>query len=312
MSVDKTPGDVAVGQLQSLPFDNLIGSPLMAAVDAQSKAASAAVKFIQSVGFQEVNGKKEAINVIFTYMKGTEKVNLIVPLLTIVPIPYLRIDDMSIHFKAKINASSASKQTDTSGTVTKAGSSGSAGFWGAKVNFNASVSAKKDSTSVRDSKYSVEYTMDISVHAVQDDMPKGMASVLQILHESIDSSPAAGSFAILDGPSPASMETVGVARDATITFKVVDGVKEPVASVPVKITFIGQLNPKVNVKLGTAEFKAEAMELPTAISDASGQIKSTLTFTPINENFEATLYFQAVYEGGRENFSVSIKNTKKP
>jgi hypothetical protein len=32
--------------------------------------------------------------------------------------------------------------------------------------------------------------MDVHVHAVQDDMPKGMATVLQILHDSIHSQPS--------------------------------------------------------------------------------------------------------------------------
>ncbi len=40
---------------------------------------------------------------------------------------------------------------------------------------NASYSSKKDSSATRDSKYSVEYTMDVAVHAGQDSMPAGMA-----------------------------------------------------------------------------------------------------------------------------------------
>ena len=54
--------------------------------------------------------------------------------------------------------------------------------------------SKKDSTSTSSSKYSVEYTIDINVHAVQDDMPAGMAKILGILTEAIaanDQGPAA-------------------------------------------------------------------------------------------------------------------------
>lgn len=50
---------------------------------------------------------------------------------------------------------------------------------------NASYSSKKDSSATRDSKYSVEYTMDVAVHAGQDSMPAGMAKVLEMLNNSI-------------------------------------------------------------------------------------------------------------------------------
>ena len=60
------------------------------------------------------------------------------------------------------------------------------GFLGWKAEMSASVSSKKDSSSTRDSRYSVEYTMDINVHAVQDDIPAGLAKVLGLLNESMD------------------------------------------------------------------------------------------------------------------------------
>jgi hypothetical protein len=56
----------------------------------------------------------------------------------------------------------------------------------ASMEMNIGVSSKKDSSSTRDSKYSVEYTMDVAVKAGQDDMPAGMAKVLEMLNESID------------------------------------------------------------------------------------------------------------------------------
>jgi hypothetical protein len=51
---------------------------------------------------------------------------------------------------------------------------------------SASISSKKDSSATRDSRYSVEYTMDINVHAVQDDIPAGLAKVLGLLNESME------------------------------------------------------------------------------------------------------------------------------
>ena len=43
--------DNATKQLGALPFGNIIGGPLVAAVEAQAKAARSTVEFIQSVAF---------------------------------------------------------------------------------------------------------------------------------------------------------------------------------------------------------------------------------------------------------------------
>jgi hypothetical protein len=172
--------DQATSALQGIPFEHLIGGPLNAAVSAQALAARTSVDFIRSVGFNE---KGEVNTVKFVYQRDGRIVSLDVPLLTIVPIPYLRIDDITINFKAQLSASGDSNQSNSSSLAADAKVSASGGFLGQKYNFNASVSAKKDSSASSSSKYSIEYTMDINVHAVQDDIPKGLATVLGLLGE---------------------------------------------------------------------------------------------------------------------------------
>jgi hypothetical protein len=125
----------------------------------------------------------------FSYTSGDESRELLVPLLTIVPIPYIRIDDMTVQFKANISAESATDSTRTS-TESRAAELGVTGKYGwgpasVQASFNASYSSKKDSTSAATSKYSVEYTMDVYVHVVQDDLPKGMQTVLGLLSDGI-------------------------------------------------------------------------------------------------------------------------------
>ena len=183
----------ATQQLGALPFGNIIGGPLVAAVEAQAKAARSTVDFIQSVAYKPVSDgtatDRELQTVEFVYQSGDTNTKLSVPLLTIVPIPYIRIDDMTIQFKANISAETATEDTTTSSIATdvNANVTGRYGWGPAKVeaNFSASFSAKKDSKSVADSKYAVEYTMDLNIHAVQDDMPAGMQKVLNLLNESI-------------------------------------------------------------------------------------------------------------------------------
>lgn len=45
---------------------------------------------------------------------------------------------------------------------------------------------KKDSRATQESKYSVEYTMDVAVKAGQESMPAGLAKVLELLGSSLD------------------------------------------------------------------------------------------------------------------------------
>jgi hypothetical protein len=192
--------DDARKQLGALPFGNIIGGPLVAAVEAQGKAARSTVEFIESVAFKPLpdgasaETEKEIQNIEFKYESkdvegNTNTVKLTVPLLAIVPIPYIRIDDMTIQFKANISAetSAADTTTESQKKDINANVTGKYGWGPAKVeaSFSAAYSAKKDSSSAADSKYAVEYTMDVYVHAVQDDMPAGMQKVLNILNDSI-------------------------------------------------------------------------------------------------------------------------------
>jgi hypothetical protein len=188
--------DDANRQLGALPFGNIIGGPLVAAIEAQALAARRSVEFIQSIAFKP-DQPDQLQTIQFAYkrrVQGAEKAEfedavLQVPLLVLVPVPYIRIDDMTIQFKANINAESTSKDTtqDTEQKEVKGEIKGKYGWGPAKVeaSFSASYSAKKDSTSARDSKYAVEYTMDVYVHAVNEDKPSGLATILNLLTKSI-------------------------------------------------------------------------------------------------------------------------------
>lgn len=188
---DPSPGGKKMSvasEASAIPFGALIGGPLTAAIEAQSQAAVASLDFIKAVGFtEEKSGKKEVQNITFVYAAGgQEPQTLEVPLLTILPIPFLRIDDMTVQFKASISQSMETEDKKSSVIESGAKAEVSGGYPFVKASLTASVSAKKDSSSTQTSKYAVEYTIDVSVHAVQDDMPAGLGRVLNILNESID------------------------------------------------------------------------------------------------------------------------------
>ncbi|HAA20056.1 MAG TPA: hypothetical protein DCP28_15295, partial [Cytophagales bacterium] len=172
--------------------------PLTAAVEAQALAAKTSWDFINKVGMNtDEKGNKEAINVQFSYISGGKLTKLNVPLLTILPIPYIIIDSISIDFKAKITASAdtsaaktAAETKDTSKSFDASVKAGAKWGWGsaslkANTEMKAGFSSKKDSSESSNSKYAVEYTLDVSVRAGQPEMPAGMATVLNILQDSI-------------------------------------------------------------------------------------------------------------------------------
>ncbi|MDX2361878.1 MAG: DUF2589 domain-containing protein [Crocinitomicaceae bacterium] len=213
----------AIEQLSNLPFENIIGGPMTAAIKAQSLAAKETIGFIKEVGFKPAqqtvgaaygsetdisNGAEvqpgatgnaemgEVRNVTFTYKKtdgeGIETIaELIVPILTIVPIPFLRIDELNIDFTAKISETiQRGSQHSNQSSYGASYSGGYSSWWSPwKASFSASYSSKHSSSSSSSSRYSSEMTMNVNLRAVQDELPAGLSKVLGILEGMIKEKP---------------------------------------------------------------------------------------------------------------------------
>jgi hypothetical protein len=196
------PGNQQLGTdlLGQIPFGAIIGGPLKAAVDAQGAAALACYDFIRNVGFETVDEgttkRTKVREITFLFERAGEGANppkstvkLTVPLLTIMPLPFIRIESMTVNFKASISAVDSREQSTSSSQAGQLNGEAVLGFGPFKLNLGGSVSSKKDSTATNTSKYSVEHTMDISMHAVQDDMPAGLAKILSIMTDAIAVTP---------------------------------------------------------------------------------------------------------------------------
>lgn len=191
-----------VNDLNSLDFSIYIGGPMQAAVSAQNAAAMAVVNFIKQVGFEtstsndgddeDEGGGGESTTtattsekvryVTFFYEKNLEDgttatYKLSVPLLTIVPIPSLRIEEMTIDFNAKLNS------VETEDVSSSLGASASLGIGFKKVGFKASASYRR--TSVSGSKIERSYEMNVHVKVVNDEIPAGLDRILRILESEI-------------------------------------------------------------------------------------------------------------------------------
>ena len=187
--------------LTSLNFEALIGGPMSAAISAQAQAAKTTIDFIQEVGFEGTAATPDdsfgtVRNVQFQYASndgGSVETNTLdVPILSIVPIPYLRIENMDINFKASIT----DVESFTGSVKSEFGVDLSAkgGFFGSRYKFKAHY--KRESETTRSSSSTVKYEYEVNVRAVQDDIPAGLSRVLDILENSIiDSSETTGTGA---------------------------------------------------------------------------------------------------------------------
>lgn len=191
MAISNVPANVATSAMQAIPFSSMIGGPLKACIEAQAMAAKTSWEFIKEVGLNtDEKGQKSAVMVAFSFNKGGRMTQLNVPLLTIVPIPYIAINSVDINFKANINASSSSVSENSSHTEYGGDANVKTkldlGLFSISADLKANYSTKKDSKATEESKYSVESTIDVAVKAGQESMPAGMAKVLEMLNGAVD------------------------------------------------------------------------------------------------------------------------------
>lgn len=114
-----------------------------------------------------------------------QKMNIQVPILTMLPIPFIKIESADIEFNVKINSVS------TTSSEQKSDAKGSASIksnWFVKADLSASFSNQKSTNSSEEVKK--DYSLNIKVHAAQDDMPAGVSRILDILEETITAQPA--------------------------------------------------------------------------------------------------------------------------
>lgn len=114
-----------------------------------------------------------------------QKMQIDVPILTMMPIPFIKVDNADIEFNVKINSVSNSNSYEKSNSdVTNNTNFGYKG-WGFKAgtSLNASFSNQKSTSSNEEVKK--DYSLNMKIHAVQDDIPAGMSRILDILEESI-------------------------------------------------------------------------------------------------------------------------------
>jgi hypothetical protein len=171
-------------EFQALPLESIIASPLKGAIEAQAIAAATTKAFIESMIGKDNKPVSIPFNIQYKVSNagGTTEANTVVnvPLLAIVPVPHLRIDSLTTHFKYEINAVTKSEH-ETSKAL--GGTVGTTGILSKFVNvsLNGSISSKsrEESTTNRSG------MLEITVHASEAPMPEGLAKILSLLASTI-------------------------------------------------------------------------------------------------------------------------------
>ncbi|MGH8065950.1 MAG: DUF2589 domain-containing protein [Candidatus Entotheonellia bacterium] len=182
----QTPPSPFGAELASLDFSQLIGGPMQAAIKAQAASANTTLEFIENFAVDGSGGQAKLRTVDFTYKDYTKKDDgsveeaerkLTVPMISLVPIPFLRIEQMTIDLAVKLNQITKNENVNTN--VFKAGVDGK--YLG--CSFNVSVSNTNVNTRADD--VTRDYSMNVHVTAVQDSMPGGLSKMLNIFENVI-------------------------------------------------------------------------------------------------------------------------------
>ena len=190
---------IDIGKEMALPMDQIIGGPLQAIVKAQAMAASTTADFINNVGLTGPPENRVAQTVRFSFERTrprpgenaagepvdelvTETVNLTVPLLTILNVPFIRVAQATIDFEAKISSQTVNTSENTLNVDLRA----SGGFFGVKVELNVTYNHKSTSSDT----VNRSAVLTVHVEAVQDEMPGGLVRVLDILETAVNDAAA--------------------------------------------------------------------------------------------------------------------------
>lgn len=198
-------------QFTGLPMGDLIGAPLLAAAKANSAMAATQTKFLLDTCFAKEttdDGKDhyQPVLIKMTLSRGVlvpvdptqpdqeptiseVKTTFDLPLLTILPLNSLAVDDVSIGFDMEVKSSFSESTNDKTEEALSAQSSFSAkvgyGVFSAEV--TGSVSYDSSSSSSRDTHYeksnSAQYS--VKVHAGQIPLPQGVTTIIQAFTNSI-------------------------------------------------------------------------------------------------------------------------------
>jgi hypothetical protein len=171
-------------EFQALPLESIIAAPLKGAIEAQAMAAATTKAFIESMLDKDHNPIsvqfKITRSIIDASATKSETATIDAPLLSIVPVPYLRIDSLTTHFKYEINLAEKKENEFSWGVDASVGTTGLLSkFVSVSLKGNVSSRSKEESVMNRSG------ILEITVHASEAPIPEGLAKMLNLLSSTI-------------------------------------------------------------------------------------------------------------------------------
>ena len=166
------PVDNQESLLQELDFNRILGAPLSACVNAQEEAAQATLQYLNEVVFTQAgddDSSLEPVTVSFYFESAGQVHRIVMPLLLIVPVPYLQIDRVDLTFQATVTESRMNHDTR-------------------KLSLKAKYSAPGDSAEVSKetkAEYMNKRCIDINLSVTSVDMPMGISKLLEIFNNQL-------------------------------------------------------------------------------------------------------------------------------
>lgn len=166
------PVDNQESLLQELDFNRILGAPLSACVNAQEEAAQATLQYLNEVVFTQAgddDSSLEPVTVSFYFESAGQVHRIVMPLLLIVPVPYLQIDRVDLTFQATVTESRMNHDTR-------------------KLSLKAKYSAPGDSAEVSNetkAEYMNKRCIDINLSVTSADMPMGISKLLEIFNNQL-------------------------------------------------------------------------------------------------------------------------------
>lgn len=188
-------------QFSGLDMANLIGGPLKAACDAHMMMAAATAKFIEDVGLEapDKDGRRKVRTTSFSFTRaatdeqgngiGQEQVSMDVPLLSIVKVPTLGVDEVDVTFDMEVKSSTSSESSSDKSGELEANAGLKVGPFHMDVKIKGSISCHEKNT--RSSDNSAKYH--VKVHAKDFGAPEGLSRMLDILATASTPTAIAGS-----------------------------------------------------------------------------------------------------------------------
>ena len=168
--------DIVPGaEFQALPLEFILAAPLSGVVKAQAVVAESIKSFIDAYKDTNISFKTKT-----TTAQGTNEVAVDVPLLTIVPVPNLRVDSLTVDFKYEISQIIDDKKSSEKGISLEAGSTGILSKF-----VNLGIKGSVTSRSATESTVNRSGHLAITLHASEGPIPEGLARILSLLAHSV-------------------------------------------------------------------------------------------------------------------------------